>query len=66
MRSKQYVRLLVLVAVIGVIVSLAAWGFLELIHQLQQELYTHLPHAFGYQNGPPKWWPLPILSLIHI
>jgi len=62
-RSKQYVALLVVVAVIGVIVSLAAWCFLEGIHQIQQELYTHLPHAVGYQNGPPKWWPLPILAI---
>jgi hypothetical protein len=62
-RSKQYVALLVVVAVIGVIVSLAAWCFLEGIHRLQQELYTHLPHAFGYDNGPPKWWPLPILAI---
>jgi hypothetical protein len=28
------------------------------------ELYTHLPHAFGYQNGAPKWWPLPILAIV--
>src|SRR5512142_929225 len=62
-RSKRYVALLVVVAVIGVIVSLGAWCFLEGIHQLQQELYTHLPHALGYQNGPPKWWPLPILAI---
>jgi H+/Cl- antiporter ClcA len=62
-RSKRYVVLLVLVAVIGVVVSLAAWCFLEGVHQLQQELYTHLPHAFGYQQGPPKWWPLPILAI---
>jgi hypothetical protein len=62
-RSKQYVVLLVVVAVIGVIVPLVAWCFLEGIHQLQQELYTHLPHAFGYQNGAPKWWPLPILAI---
>ena len=62
-RSKQYVALLVVVAVVGVIVSLAAWCFLEGIHQIQQELYTHLPHAVGYKNGPPKWWPLPILAI---
>src|SRR5512142_1862887 len=62
-RSKRYVALLAVVAVIGVIVSLAAWCFLEGIHQIQQELYTHLPHAFGYQNAPPKWWPLPILAI---
>jgi chloride channel protein, CIC family len=62
-RSRRFVVLLVVVSVIGVIVSLAAWCFLELIHQLQQELYTHLPHAVGYPNGPPKWWPLPILAI---
>ncbi|MBV9363377.1 MAG: chloride channel protein [Solirubrobacterales bacterium] len=62
-RSERYVVLLVAVAVIGVLVSLAAWCFLEAIHQIQQELYTHLPHAFGYQNGPPRWWSLPILAI---
>jgi H+/Cl- antiporter ClcA len=61
--SRPFAVLLVLVAVIGVVVSLAAWCFLEGIYQLQQELYTHLPHAVGYSQGPPKWWPLPILAI---
>ncbi len=59
MRSKQYIGLLVMVAGIGIVVSLAAWCFLELIYQLQQELYKHLPNALGYTNGPPLWWSLP-------
>src|SRR5438067_13369778 len=63
MRSRPYVALLALVAVTGVIVSFATWGFLELIHQITQELYTHLPHAVGYPHGPPVWWPLPILGI---
>src|ERR1700760_353715 len=63
MRSRRFLVLLVIVSVIGVVVSLAAWCFLELIHQIQQELYTHLPHALGYQNGPPVWWPLPVLAI---
>ncbi|MBV9193852.1 MAG: chloride channel protein [Solirubrobacterales bacterium] len=63
MRSKRYVVLLAICAVVGVVVSLAAWGFLELIHQIQQEVFTHLPHALGYSHGPPKWWPLPVLAL---
>jgi H+/Cl- antiporter ClcA len=62
-RNKPYVGLLIVVAIIGVIVSLAAWCFLEGIYQLQRELYTHLPNALGYQHGPPKWWPLPILAV---
>ncbi len=63
MRSKAYVGLLVVVAVVGVIVSVAAWCFLEGIYQVQQELYVHLPHALGYPNGPPTWWPLPLLAV---
>jgi H+/Cl- antiporter ClcA len=62
-RSKRFAVLLVIVAVVGVLVSLAAWCFLVLLHQMQQEFYTHLPHAFGYNHGPPKWWPLPILAI---
>ncbi len=63
MRSRRYLGLLVIVAIIGIVVSLASWGFLELIYQLQQELYTHLPHAVGYAQGPPLWWPLPVLAI---
>jgi len=62
MRSKQFVVLLVLVSIVGIVVSLAAWCFLELIHQIQQEVFTHLPHAFGY-SSPPVWWPLPVLAI---
>src|SRR5262249_52685743 len=62
-RSKQYVGLLIVAAVIGVLVSLAAWCFLEGVYQLQQELFTHLPHALGYQHGPPKWGDLLVLAV---
>lgn len=61
--SKRFVALLIVVAVVGVVVSLAAWCFLEGIYQIQQELYVHLPHAVGYSHGPPKWWPLPVLAV---
>ncbi|MBV9800929.1 MAG: chloride channel protein [Solirubrobacterales bacterium] len=63
MRSRGYVVLLVIAAVVGVIVSFAAWGFLELVYQIQQELFTHLPHAVGYAHGPPKWWYFPVLGI---
>lgn len=62
MASKQFVVLLIVVSVIGVAVSLAAWCFLELTYQIQQELYTHLPHALGYNNAP-VWWSLPVLAV---
>jgi H+/Cl- antiporter ClcA len=62
-RSRPYLVLLALVAVVGILVSLAAWCFLELTHQIQREVFTHLPHAFGYASGPPVWWPLPVLAI---
>jgi len=61
--SKRFAVLLVLVAVVGVIVSFATWVYLELIHQITQELYTHLPHALGYPHGAPEWWSLPVLAI---
>jgi len=63
MTSKRFVVLLVGVALVGILVSLATWCFLEGIYQLDRELYTHLPHALGYTRGPPLWWPLPVLGL---
>jgi H+/Cl- antiporter ClcA len=63
LQSRRFAALLVIVAIVGVAVSLAAWCFLEGVFQIQQELYTHLPHALGYHAGPPKWWPLPILAI---
>jgi H+/Cl- antiporter ClcA len=61
--SKGFVVLLVIASVVGVLVSLAAWCFVELIYQIQRELYTHLPSAVGYHHGPPLWWSLPILAV---
>ncbi len=63
LQSRRFLGLLVLAAIVGVVVSFAAWCFLELVHQIQQEAFTHLPHAVGYHNGPPLWWYLPWLAL---
>ena len=61
-RSRRYRRLLVLSAVIGVVVSLACWIFLEVTHAIQQRLYKDLPQSLGF-DSPPWWWPLPILTV---
>ena len=53
---------LVVAAVVGVVVSLAAWCFLELTYQTQRELCDHLPSALDYHDGSPIWWSLPILA----
>ena len=62
LRSRGYIRLLVLAAVLGVVVSAAAYGFLALVSYLQQEIFTHLPHGLGF-SSEPAWWPLPVLAL---
>jgi H+/Cl- antiporter ClcA len=61
--SKGFVVLLAIAAIVGLVVSVAAWCFLELIYQIQRELYHHLPSAVGYAHGPPLWWSLPILAI---
>jgi H+/Cl- antiporter ClcA len=61
--SKGFVVLLAIAAIVGVVVSLAAWCFLELVYQIQQEVFHHLPSGLGYHTGPPLWWSLPVLAI---
>ena len=61
--SRAYLVLLVIAGVVGLAVSLAAWGFLELVYQIQQEVFHHLPSDLGYHHGPPLWWSLPVLAI---
>jgi H+/Cl- antiporter ClcA len=61
--SRAFVVLLFVAAVVGVVVSLAAWCFLELVNQIQRGVFVHLPSDLGYHNGPPLWWSLPVLAL---
>src|SRR3954468_15227621 len=53
-RSRRFAGLLVLAAVVGLVASLAAWAFLELVHQIQVGVFY---------DGAPTWWPLPVLAL---
>ena len=61
-RSAQYRSLLVLAAVVGLVVSTAAWLFLESVHEIEVWVYQDLPHHAGYHTAP-EWWPLPWLLL---
>ena len=47
LRSKNFIAVLVLAAVIGVAVSLVSWAFLEIVRYTQQWLFTDLPDDFG-------------------
>jgi H+/Cl- antiporter ClcA len=61
-RSRAYLQLLAVAAVLGVPVSAAAYGFLALVSELQSWTYTSLPDALGFDRTPP-WWPLPLLAV---
>ncbi len=60
---RALLALLALTAVVGLVVSFASWGFLELIHQIQEGVFTDLPRDLGYDDGAPVWWPVPVLGL---
>jgi H+/Cl- antiporter ClcA len=62
MAPRQVAVLVVLCIIVGLVVSLASWCFLELIHQVQTGVYDKLPGKLGFDNGAPTWWPLPILA----
>jgi H+/Cl- antiporter ClcA len=62
LRSKGYLGLLILAAALGVPISAAAYGFLQLVAYLQGEVFTHLPNGLGFHGAPP-WWPLPLLTV---
>ena len=62
LRSRSYVGLLVVAAILGVPISAGAYGFLALVDKLQRWLYTSLPQGLGF-GGTPPWWPLPLLAL---
>jgi H+/Cl- antiporter ClcA len=53
LRSKAYVRLLVLAALVGVPVSAVAYFFLKVVAELQELIFF---------DSAPAWWPLPVLA----
>jgi H+/Cl- antiporter ClcA len=62
-RPRTLLALLAVAAVVGLVVSLASWGFLEGIHQIQQGVFVDLPRDLGYDDGAPLWWPVPVLGV---
>jgi H+/Cl- antiporter ClcA len=62
LRSRNFVVLLAFAAVIGVIVSLVGWAFLEAVHGIQVYVFTDLPDDLGF-SSVPDWWYLLVLGL---
>jgi H+/Cl- antiporter ClcA len=57
LRSRSYLALLVLAAIIGVPISAASYFFLALVAKLQGWIFTDLPKGVGF-HAEPLWWPL--------
>ncbi len=57
MRSRQYLRLLALAAILGAPISAIAFWFLKLVALLQGWVFASLPKGLGF-HGEPIWWPL--------
>ena len=62
LRSRSYVQILVLSALIGAPISAVAYFFLKLVAVLQNWFFTSLPKELGF-SGTPVWWPLPLLAV---
>src|ERR1700729_3804033 len=62
LRSRSYVALLVIAAIIGAPVSALAYFFLALVAKMQGWVFTDLPKGLGF-HAEPLWWPLLPLAL---
>jgi len=57
LRTKKYLALLILAAVLGVVISFLIYWLLKLIADIQAWVFTDLPKGLGF-HGEPSWWPL--------
>ena len=62
LRTRRYVALLVLAAILGVPIAALAYFFLKLVDVLQNAVFTQLPNGLGF-SGEPLWWQLLPLTL---
>ena len=60
LKSRSYLALLVLGAILGVVVATVAYFFLKGVAEAQQYLFTTLPEDLGFDKAP-MWWPIPPL-----
>jgi H+/Cl- antiporter ClcA len=57
LRTRSYLVLLALAALVGVLVSAVAYFFLAVVSRLQGWIFSDLPHNLGF-HGEPLWWPV--------
>ena len=57
LRSRSYLSLLVLGALLGIPVAVVAYSFLAFVTKAQKFAFTTLPEDLGFSSAP-TWWPL--------
>jgi len=57
LKTRSYLGLLFMGALVGVPVALAAYYFLKWVNVSQKWVFTTLPSELGF-HGTPPWWPL--------
>lgn len=62
LRSRSYLALVVMGAIVGVPVAAVAYFFLKAVAEVQHYLFTTLPDELGF-DGQPLWWPIPLLMV---
>jgi H+/Cl- antiporter ClcA len=62
LHSGSYLRLLLVAGLLGIPLSVTAFGFLAAVHELEHAVWHSLPHELGYEHVP-AWWPIPALGL---
>lgn len=62
LRTRGYLKLLLIAALIGFPVCAVSFGFLALVHALEPLIQHDLPRALGFA-GTPMWWPVPTLAV---
>lgn len=62
LHSPDYLRLLLVAAMIGVPVSFAAFAFLAAVHEFEHAVWESLPHALGLDEAP-AWWPIMTIGI---
>src|SRR5690606_13676848 len=62
LRSRKYLGLLAFTAILGMPLAAAAYGFLALVHFLEEWVYDDLPQTLGLATEP-WWWPLVVVPI---
>lgn len=62
LHSRGYLVLLLVAAVVGIPISVLAFGFLAGIHGLENLVWDSVPTSLGFDE-PPDWWPILTLGI---